>query len=130
MAQDNLALAREVMQALGRRDAEGLVALADPDVEWDSFFALGGNYRGHDGTRQYMGDLTDAWEVARADVEDQLCVDDIVVMVGRLHYLGKGSGVESEAAVGWVLEFRAGKVLRFRAFRDPGPALRSLGLAE
>ena len=29
-----------------------------------------GAYLGHDGTRQYMLDLNDAWEIVRADIDD------------------------------------------------------------
>src|SRR4051812_11728598 len=122
MSRQTLALARQVMDALGRRDPQGLIALADPEVEWHSFFAQlgeGGVYRGHDGTRQYMRDLTDAWEVARADVDDGMATGDVALLVGRLHYRGKGSGVETELAAGWVLHFRGEKVIRFRAFREP-----------
>ena len=52
MSQENVELALAVMEALGQRDAETLVALADPEVEWHSFFAVGqegGVYLGHRG---------------------------------------------------------------------------------
>ena len=89
-----LELAREVMATLSRRDVERLIALADPEVEWRSFFAIGegGVYRGHDGTRRYLSDLSDAFTIGRADM------------------------------------FRQGKVVCFRAFRDPEHALEAVGL--
>jgi ketosteroid isomerase-like protein len=130
MSHENARVAREVLEAIGRRDAEALVALADPEVEWHSLFALGRVYRGHAGTRQYMNDLTDAWEVGRAEVDDQLSIDDALVLVGRIHYRGKGSGVESRTPVGWVLEFRDGRILRFRAFPDPASVLKSAGVSR
>ena len=132
MSRENVELARQVMDALGQRDAERLIALADPDVEWHSFFAMGegGAYRGHDGTRRYMSDLNDAFEIGRADLDDALGVGDITVLVGRIHYRGKGSGVESETPVGWMLKFRDGKVLNFRAFREPEQAFDAVGLSE
>jgi len=66
MSQETVELAGQVLGAISRRDAERLIALADPDVEWHSFFALGegGMYRGHEGTRQYMKDLSEAWDIA------------------------------------------------------------------
>ena len=45
--------------------------------EWHSFFAElgeGGIYRGHEGTRRYLHDLADAWEIVRADVDDGIAV--------------------------------------------------------
>ena len=84
-------------------------------------------YRGHDGTRRYLSDLDDAFEIARADVDGGVGVGDIAVLVGRLHYRGKGSGVEAESPAGWMLRFRDGKMLCFRAFRDPEQALEAVG---
>ena len=133
MSQENVELARAVLDTLGTRDAERLIALSDPEVEWHSFFALseGGVYRGHDGTRRYMSDLADAWEIRAAEVDDALGVGDIALLVGRIHYRGRGSGVESASpAVGWMLKFRDGKVLRFRAFSEPEQALEAVGLEE
>jgi ketosteroid isomerase-like protein len=133
MSQEALDLARQVLETLGQRDPDRLVSLADPDVEWHSFFALGEGgsaYRGHDGTRQYMRDLGDAFEVGEAEVDQALGVGDVVVLVGRIHYRGKGSGAESTTEVGWMLKFRNGKVLCFRAFREPRQALEAVGLSE
>ena len=133
MSQENVELAREVMDALSRGDHARLVALADPEVEWRSFFAElgeGGVYRGLEGMRRYVDDLADAWEIVRADVDDEVGVGDVVLLVGRIHYRGKGSGAEDETPAGWMLKFRQGKVVRFRAFRDPEQALEAAGLSE
>ncbi len=130
MSQETIARARHAMAILSRGDVEGLIALADPQVEWHSFFAqLGeeGMYRGYDGTRAYLADLGDAWEIVRADIDDVIAVGEVAVLVGRIHYRGTGSGIETETAAGWMLRFRAGKVLLFRAFRDPEEALAAVG---
>ena len=123
------------MEALGRRDLSTLLASADQEVEWHSFFAevalgKGGGYRGHDGIRQYVSDLNDAWEIVRAEVDDALGVDDVALLVGRIHYRGKASGVETESPAGWMFKFRNGKVVRFRAFREPAQAIETMGLSE
>jgi hypothetical protein len=77
-----------------------------------------------------MSDLNDAFEIGRAEVDDALGVGDVALLVGRIHYRGKGSGVESESPTGWMLKFRNGKVLCFRAFREPEQALEAVGLSE
>ena len=126
-------LGREVMEALGERDLARLIAFADPEVEWHSFFAElgeGGVYRGHAGTRQYVSDLSDAWEMVRADVDDTLGVGDVAVVVGRIQYRGKGSGLETETPAGWMLKFHQGRLTCFRAFREPEEALEAVGLRE
>jgi hypothetical protein len=68
MSQGNVELARKVLEGLATQDPDTLIELSHPDVEWHSFFALGegGVYRGHEGTRRYMSDLADAWEVGRS----------------------------------------------------------------
>jgi ketosteroid isomerase-like protein len=127
---DTLALAREVLDALGRRDLERMIELSDPGVEWHSFFAelrVGGVYRGHDGLKQYVRDLADAFELATAEVDDAVAVGDVAVLVGHIHVRGKESGVDARAPAGWMLKFRDGRVLMFRAFREPDKALAGLG---
>ena len=77
-----------------------------------------------------MKDLSDAREFLRTDVDDFLAVGAVVVVVGRLRYRGKGSGVETESAAGYVTRFRDGRLVYMRAFRDPEEALMALGLSE
>ena len=133
MSEENVQLARNVMEALSERDLSRMISLADPGVEWHSFFAEvgeGGVYRGHEGTRRYVRDLDDAWEVVRADIDSEVGTDDVVVLVGRIHYRGKGSGAENEDPAGWMLKFREGRLVHFRAFRNPERALAAAGLSE
>ena len=133
MSQETVKLARELMKALSQGDLPRLIDFADPEVEWHSFFAElgeGGVYSGHEGTRRYLNDLGEAWEVVRADVDDVLAVGDVALLVGRIHYRGRGSGAETETAAGWMLKFRHGKLIRFRAFREPERVLEAAGLSE
>jgi ketosteroid isomerase-like protein len=126
---DVVELGRAILDAVGRRDADALVARSHPDVEWWSFFALGegGAYRGHDATRQYMRDVEEAFEIAVVEVDDALGVGDVAVFVGRIRYRGRGSGADGADPAGWVLAFRDGKLARFRAFRDPEAAMGAVG---
>jgi ketosteroid isomerase-like protein len=129
--EENIERAKQVMAAVADRDLDGLISLTDPDVQWQSFFAelgVGGVYSGHDGIQKYVADLHEAWEIVRPDVDSALWVGDIAVLVGRVHYRGKGSGVESDAPAGWIFRFRGGKLVLFRAFRDPDTALESVGM--
>jgi hypothetical protein len=75
-----------------------------------------------------MSDLDDAFEVGLAEVDSALEVGDVAVLVGRIHYRGKGSGVESASPAGWMLKFRDGKLICFRAFREPEQTLEAVGL--
>jgi ketosteroid isomerase-like protein len=120
------------MDALGARDLDRLVALSEPGVEWHSFFAALGEgtaYRGHDGTAQYLRDLDDAFESAYAEIDGALTTGQVTLLAGRLRYRGRDSGVEAAADAGWMLQFRAGKLVMFRAFRDPERVFARVGLA-
>ena len=77
-----------------------------------------------------MSDLGDAWDIARAEVDGAIGVGAVVVLAGRIHYRGRGGGVESEMPAGWVLKFRQGRLILFRAFREPERALEAVGLSE
>ena len=130
MSRENLALAHEVIDAVERRDLEALIDLTHGDVEWRSAFVAGtgGVYRGHTGMREYVHDMKDAWDIVRLEVDHEIAVGEVVVFVGRIHYRGKGSGVEDETESGYVLKFADGKLVGFRPFRDPEAALEAVGL--
>jgi ketosteroid isomerase-like protein len=132
VSRENVELARQLFEAIARRDLSGLIALTDPQVEWHSFFALGerGVYRGHERMRQYVSDLSEAFEDLRPEVGDLLDAGDIVIGVGRVHFRGRESGVETDSPAGWMFKFRDGKVVCFRAFSEPERALERVGLSE
>jgi ketosteroid isomerase-like protein len=126
--QENVDTVRQLAAAVSRRDLPQILELTDPQVEWRPFIAAlaeGGQYRGHDGIRQYLRDLDETFETFRTNIEDLLAVGDLVVGAGHIHYCGKGSGVETKAPVGWLLKLRGGKVLLVRAFRDPEKVLEA-----
>jgi ketosteroid isomerase-like protein len=131
MSQENVERAKRVLAVIADFDFPGLIALTDPEVEWSSFFALGeeGVYRGHDARRRYATDVEDAWEVLRPEVDGGLEIADVALLIGRLRYRGKGSGVETEAQAGWMFKFRDGRVLIFRAFREPEKVFEAVGLS-
>ena len=130
MSRENLARAHDVIDAVEARDLERLIELTDSEVEWRSAFVAGtgGVYRGHNGMREYVRDMKDAWDIVRLDVDHEIAVGELVLFVGRIHYRGKGSGVEAESESGYLLKFREGRVVTFRPFREPEQALERIGL--
>ncbi|MDX6616126.1 MAG: uncharacterized protein QOD60_1217 [Solirubrobacterales bacterium] len=131
MDEESAELIRGVFAAIAAGDLDQLLTLTDPEVEWHSFFSVGesGEYRGHQELGDYLGDLSEAWEELRPVLDDHLRAGDIVIAVGRIEYRGRESGVETTAPAGWMFELKDGKVLRFRAFRDPEQVLRRIGSA-
>jgi ketosteroid isomerase-like protein len=133
MSQENVEIARQLFSAVAQRDFGRLLDLTDPEVEWHSFFALGeegGVYRGHSGLRRYVSDLNDAWEVVRPEIDGGVGAGEVVLLVGRVEYRGRGSGAGAEEKAGWVVKFRGGRVILFRAFREPELVLEAAGMSE
>lgn len=56
-------------EAMSRLDAEALVAVCDPDVEFRSRIAEADDvtYRGHDGVRDYIASLAEVFEWIRTE---------------------------------------------------------------
>jgi ketosteroid isomerase-like protein len=77
-----------------------------------------------------MRDVGETFETLEATLDRVLDVGDLVVAVGRLHYRGKVSGVETDTPVGWVFRFREGKIFYLRTFRDPEKTLAAVGLTS
>ena len=66
----------------------------------------------------------------RFNIDQVLSIGAVVLMVGRLHYRGRGSGVETEAPIGIVAKFRQARIVYMRAFQEPEQAFLSVGLSE
>jgi ketosteroid isomerase-like protein len=133
MSRENVEVVQQIADALGRRDLDLFLDVSDPAVEWHSSISViaeGGAYHGHDGIRQYMSDVIEAFDLLDATLDRTLDVGDLVVGVGRLHYRGKASGVDSVVPMGWVFKFREGKLIYLRAFPDPEQALEAVGLRD
>ena len=115
----------QAYQAFKDLDAEALIAVADPEIEFGtSAAAPGGTYRGHTGVRRYMKELEgafgDRWD---AEIERVAEVgDDRVVVVARIFGEGK-AGEPLELRVAHIWELRDGKLLRGRVYLDPHEAL-------
>jgi len=133
MSAENVKIARAAVDAVAQMDLPHLLEITDPDCEWHSFLAeLGqdGVYTGHDGIRQYVSDLRDAWEVFEAEEKDIFAMNDVVLLLSELRYRGKASGVDLTSHVGHLAKFREGRIVYMRAFRDQGEALEAAGLSE
>src|SRR3954467_10371176 len=71
MSQENVDQLRKALDAFNRRDLDGLLESIDPAVEWSPPVELPGasTVRGHDGVRQSVADMLDAFGDLRADPE-------------------------------------------------------------
>jgi ketosteroid isomerase-like protein len=133
MRDRNVDIARRGIEAFNRGDADGMLAIAAPDIEVyappDS--PNPGHYRGHDGFMQWMGAWMEAWETFTLDVLDIEAIDDRHV-VGAVRQNGRGrlSGLEITMEVAHLYEIDdEGRVVRFELHLDRASALARVDAA-
>ena len=127
----SIEVVRRAYEAFKAFDAEALIAVADPDIEFGtSAAAPGGTYRGHTGIRRYMKELEgafgDRWEAEIERVAD--AGKDRVILLVRIFGEGK-AGEPLELHLAHVWELRRGKLLRGTVYLDPETALAEVEAA-
>jgi ketosteroid isomerase-like protein len=132
VSEENVQVARRSFEAFNARDADELVAVSDPDCEWLPFRAQleGTAYRGHDGVRRFLRDMTEDWTSYRVEPIGFREGGDRVVVTGRVGATGRSGGMDMEFTAGFILELRDGRIVRVRSYDDPAAALAAAGLAE
>jgi ketosteroid isomerase-like protein len=121
---------RQAYEAFKAQDAEALIAVSDPEVEFGGSAAAPDHlYRGHDGIRKYVDDIDGAfgheWHADLERVAD--AGEDRVLLVARIHGPGMG-GLPLDLRVAHVWELRDGKLYRGRVYVPAEDALRAVGV--
>lgn len=119
---------RRAYEAFKSFDAEALIEIADPEIEFgNSAAAPGGTYRGHTGVRRYFkeieGAFGDRWDAEIERVAD--AGDDRVILIARIFGEGR-AGEPLELRVAHVWELRDGRLLRGTVYLDPERALEAV----
>src|SRR5262245_23993007 len=98
MSDENLALARKLIDALNRHHFDALLALLSPDVVWESLEGVSGigeHYRGREEVRGWIALMLDDTEEGsiHAEIEQMADLGDDRVLIGLvLTARRKGSG--------------------------------------
>jgi ketosteroid isomerase-like protein len=135
MSQENVEAFRRGLEAGNRGDVETLLEVLDPEVAWRSALhsLLGGEatvYRGHDGVREMLRDLYEAFDEIHFEISEIRDLGDRLVAIGRSRARGGASGADVESPIGFVTEFKNGKAISIRNYLDPKDALEAAGLRE
>jgi ketosteroid isomerase-like protein len=135
MSEENVKVVRRVYEAVARRDTPAVLALYDPEVEWDdSGTPLGriggaGVYRGHEGMRTWFREWYEAWESLEDHVLEVIDAGEYVISVVKMHARGRSSGLDVAFDSSGVWTVRGGKVVRVVWFETRAEALTSIGLS-
>ena|SRR5579859_1351856 len=133
MSQENVEVAKRAVDAANRRDIDVFSEVATADFKYVPALLMafeGGSIRGRDGLQAWWDAMTNTWDEFRLIAEHFRDVGDQVLVLGRADARGRGSGVEIDAPMGLVLDFRANRISRPRAFLDHTAALKAMGLEE
>ena len=129
-------IVRRIYEASG--DAETVLALYDPDIEWDmtrhpmsQMLQQKALVHGHAELRGWFHE----WYAEFEDFEHHLVElidagDDHVVSIGTDTGRGRASGVEVNRRIAGVWRLRSGKVTQVVWFDRPEQALEAAGLSE
>ena len=137
MSQENMEIARQVAETFNCAYAEGatdLYELLDPEVEWLPIKAIleGTRYRGHDGVREWIGELRRDWTTFQLRTEQFRDLgDNGVLVLGTWRAQPRGGEVLLDIPqAAWLLQFQNGKVVRMETFTERKKALEAAGLVE
>ena len=129
MSQETVELVQSWFKRLNRGDRDLSTDELHPDFQVVSRLQ-DKPFEGREGLHRWMQEVDEQfrdWELVGDEWRD---AGDHVVVLGRLRLRGKGSGVGVEQPHGWLVEFKDGKVFRFRHFARPQEALEASGLSE
>jgi ketosteroid isomerase-like protein len=131
MSRTNVEVVQHWLDAYNRRDIDGLIALADRDIEFRSMFvAVEPIFRGYEGIRTYFDGLEDAYDHFQVVPIEFIDAGAAVLWMGHFEWRGKESGAGGTTQIVPAQWLRAGKVFRIETFTDRTEALEAVGLTE
>ena len=117
MLSENVEIVRRVYDAAARRDAETVLALYDPKIEWDwtrvsGLFGQGGLYRGREALQHWFQEWSDGLDQIHYEAEEVLAADDHVLTKANMTGRGRASGIEVASTLYAVWTIREGKIVQ------------------
>jgi ketosteroid isomerase-like protein len=129
VSRENVELLRETIDRWNRHEMS--LSAFHRDVEWLPMrVATEGVYRGIAGIERFLADteqVFDKFEL-RCELLDQR--GEQVLAWGTIHVRARSSGIETDIAIGGVVEFREGRIVRWEDFGSKDKALQAIGQGD
>src|SRR5271163_4646706 len=119
--ENNVQIVKNFLAALGRRDKQGLLALAAEDIEWiipGEDWPLAGTHRGHAGLADVLQKASEEVETSYPEPPEFVAQGDRVLVVGVA--MGKIKATNRAFRDDWVfaITVRSDKVANIREYID------------
>lgn len=129
MTRDDLAVVSRMFAYWGEGDLEGMLACADPDLEWLAA-ADGRRYRGHGGVREFFIRWREGAERLEVPLQRTTEVSTgRILAVGRLRLTRPGRGLSDSPGV-WIFDVDGGRVTRIHSYESERAAMRAFDAAD
>jgi ketosteroid isomerase-like protein len=129
VTEDDIATLVGGYEAWNRGEFGAVLELVDPEIEWQPGFGAleAGEHRGADGFQEFVESWLESFDDFHIEPELLIQKDDTVIVVGRQHGRGHGSGIELETRVVHVWTIREGRAVGWWSPRTVDEALAALG---
>ena len=131
--QSEIEVVRDSYARFSTGDVRGAAEILDPDVEYvlpDDFpEGMGGVFHGRQEVLRMWKSILTELEYWRVEAEKIVPVPpDRLLVLAHMRAKGKASGAEIQMHTGDLLTVRNAKISRVHIYRDPGEALRKVGM--
>jgi ketosteroid isomerase-like protein len=131
MSRENVEVIRRAIAAINLRDLDALLESCDPEIEFSSLLsALGTTFRGHEGMREYLREITDNYEEMHLEIERIEDRGEVVTAALHARGRGKASGVTLEWDIAYAARLRNGRGWRVASRSTEADALEAVALSE
>jgi ketosteroid isomerase-like protein len=132
MSNENVEIVRRTYEAFVRGDAATALAAYSEDTEWDDrhFRPEGRVHCGREELVEVIRTWVGAWRDYSFSIKRVIDAGDHVVVISEDRGKGKGSGIEINTLLGFVVDVAGGQITRTVVYADPAEALKAAGLKE
>jgi ketosteroid isomerase-like protein len=89
----------------------------------------GDTFRGTEGVRRWMAEIDEQFEDWDLSIEEiRRVAEDRLLVLGGVHFRGRASGVEFDQPMGWLWDFKDGRVCALHNFAGHDAAVEAAGL--